>query len=254
MSGLTPFDVMTRKDIEKTFNELLVEAKRIYEEAKKDGIKLLLYGSVAFFHKVKENKTAVELLKLYRKSEDIDINFLVKPEDREKFKGLIASLEYTPYFHLEKTLGEIAGMFFRENVTVKVYYFNEMRFSHIIPVNWNSDFTFDDEDLFLSKLQRHNPLNKDLTDVASLLLVNDVKEDKILELTSADWGLWKDITDNLMKSRQLLSNLVADEIKERDEVMPIISKVVKLHGKIMNHPKKESWKPLPADAKYWSDF
>ncbi len=254
MSGLTPFDVTTRKDIEKTFNELLAEARNIYEEAKKAGVKLLLYGSVAFYYKVKENKVAVELLKLYRKSEDIDINFLVRPEDRDKFKGLIAGLEYTPYFHLEKVLGDVAGMFFKENFIVKVYYFNEMRFNHVIPVNWDSDFTLDDEDLILSKLQRHSPVNKDLADVASLLLVKDVKDDKVLELTSADWGLWKDVTDNLVKLRQLISNLVADEIKEREEVMPVISKVVKLHGKVMNHPKKESWKPLPPDAKYWSDF
>jgi hypothetical protein len=37
-------------------------------------------------------------------------------------------------------------------------------------------------------------------------------------------------------------------------MMPLTSKVVKLHGKIMNSTKKETWKPLPEGSKYWRDF
>ncbi len=255
MSGVTPFDLALRKvDVEKTFAELLAEARKIYNDAKKENIKLLLYGSVAFYDKVKENRLGVDLLKLYRRTEDIDVNFLVKSESRDKFKELMFSLEFTPYIHLEKTMGNVAGLFFKENVIVKVYYMDQMEFSHVVPVNWESEFEFDDEDLLLSKLQRHNALNKDLADVISLLLVREVKGDKLVELTSSDWPLWKDVTDNLVKARQLISNLITDEVKEREELMPVISKVVKLHGRVMNSQKKESWKPMPEDSKYWRDF
>lgn len=254
MSEISPFDLQLRKiDVVKQLEKYLEEAKKIYTACNKEGVKLLLYGSVAIYNTVKENKTAVDLLKLYRRNGVQDINFIVKPESRDKFKEIIYSLDYTPYIHLEKTLGDIAGMFFKEEIVVKVYYYDEMRFSHVIPINWNSEFTFDKQDLLLSKLQMHFPTNKDLADIIALMLF-DVPDEKIVDLTSRDWGLWKDVTSNLVKSRELVSKLITDEIKEREELMPVISKLVKLHGKIMNSPKHESWKPMPEDAKYWRDF
>ncbi|BCU68826.1 hypothetical protein [Stygiolobus caldivivus] len=254
MSEISPFDLQLRKvDVIKQLDKSLDEAKRIYDACSKEGVKLLLYGSVGIYSNVKENKIAVELLRLYRRNGIQDINFIVKPESRDKFKEVIYSLDYTPYIHLERTLGQIAGMFFKEEITVKVYYSDEMKFSHIIPINWNSEFTFDRQDLLLSKLQMHFPTNKDLSDIIALMLF-DIPEDKVLDLTSRDWGLWKDVTSNLQKSRELVSKLITDEIRERDELMPVISKLVKLHGRIMNSPKQKSWEPMPEDAKYWRDF
>ena len=128
-----------------------------------------------------------------------------------------------------------------------------MEFNHIIPIDWNADFVMSKTDLVPSKLQIHNASDKDLADFLALLLV-DFDDSKIIELTSSDWGLWKDVTDNLNKARQLILRLITDEIKEREEMMPLTSKVVRLHGKIMNSTKKETWKPLPEGSKYWRDF
>jgi len=128
-----------------------------------------------------------------------------------------------------------------------------MEFNHVIPIDWNADFVMNKIDLVLSKLQIHNALDKDLADFLALLLV-DFDDSKIIELTSSDWGLWKDVTDNLNKARQLILRLITGEIKEREEMMPLTSKVVKLHGKIVNSTKKETWKPLPEGSKYWRDF
>ena len=254
MSGISPFDLQLRKvNVAEQLEKYLNEARKIYDACVKEGVKLLLYGSVGIYSVVKENKLAKELITLYRRNGVQDINFMVRPESRDKFKEIIYSLDYTPYIHLEKTLGHLAGMFFKEDIIVKVYYSEYMEFNHIIPINWNSNFTFDKQDLLLSKLQMHFPTNKDLSDIIALVLY-DAPEEKILELTSKDWGLWKDVMSNLQKSRELVSNLITDEVREREELMPVISKLIKLHGKIMNSPKAESWKPLPEDAKYWRDF
>ncbi|BFH73939.1 hypothetical protein SJAV_18830 [Sulfurisphaera javensis] len=255
MSGITPFDLQTRKtDVNKMFEDYLVEAERIYNACKKDGVKALLYGSIAVYYKVKDNPLSKQIIQLYRRNGPQDINFLVRQADRDKFKQIMVGLDYTPYFHLEKTLGNIASMFFKEEKVVKVYYFDDMRFSHTIPVDWNSEFVFSDEDLLLSKLQIHFTLDKHLSDIIALMLKLNIEGNKIIELTSSDWGLWKDVTDNLLKARELVGRLIADEVREREELAPVIPKLIKLHGKVMNSPKKSSWKPIPEGEKYWSDF
>lgn len=255
MSGISPFDAQLRKiDVNKMFNDYLSDAEKIYEKCKEKGMVALLYGSIAVYYKVKDNKLSSDIMKLYRRSGPQDINFIVRTEDREKFKQVMYNLDYTPYFHLEKTLGNIVSMFFKEEKVVRAYYFNEMRFSHVIPVNWNSEFTLNEEDLLLSKLQIHFALDKHLSDVISLLLKYDIEGNKIIELTSADWGLWKDVTDNLLKARDLVGRLITDQVKEREELMPVISRLVRLHGRIMNSQKKPSWKPIPEGEKYWRDF
>jgi len=256
MSGITPFDIQTRKvNVEKIFQEDLNEAMKIYDACKKEGVKPLLYGSIAVYYHVKDNKLASEIIKLYRRGGPQDINFLVRPEEREKFKQIISSLDYTPYFHLEKTMGNIASMFFKEEKVVKVYYYSEMKFNHTIPVDWNSEFAFNEEDLLLSLLQIHFSTDKNLSDVIALMLKYDKNEwPKIIELTSADWGLWRDVTDNLLKARELVGRLITDEVKEREELAPVLPRLVKLHGKVMNSPKKPTWKPMPEGEKYWSDF
>jgi len=256
MSGITPFDLSQMKKIklEEVFESYLNEAKSIYESCKKEGVKLLLYGSVAIYDTVKSNKDAIDLMKLYRKQGIQDINILVKKEHRDKFKEIIFSMGYFPYIHLEKTMGDIAGMFFKENVVVKAYYMNEMSFNHVIPVDWDQEFKMSPTDLLLSKLQIHKAMDKDYADMATIFLVSNINEDKIISLTSNDWGLWKDTVTNLINLRSFINKITTDEIKNKDLLLPVTATVIRLHGKIMNSPKTPNWKPLPEDAKYWSDF
>ena len=73
----------------------------------------MLYGSIAVYYHVKDHKLASDIIKLYRRGGPQDINFLVRPEERDKFKQIMVSLDYTPYFHLERTMGNIASMFLK---------------------------------------------------------------------------------------------------------------------------------------------
>ncbi|MEM0104872.1 MAG: hypothetical protein QW743_08660 [Candidatus Methanomethylicia archaeon] len=256
MSGITPFDISQMKKIklEEIFEAYLKEAKKIHDECEKEGVKLLLYGSVAIYDTVKSNKDAIDLMKLYRRQGVNDINMLIKKEHRDKFKEVIYSLDYFPYIHLEKTLGDIAGMFFKEEIVVKAYYMDAMEFNHLIPVDWSQKFKMSTTDLVLSKLQMHKPIDKDMADITALLLASDINEGKIISLTSDDWGLWKDVTTNLSNLRGFINRITTDEIKNKDILSNVIAKVIKLHGKIMNSPKTQNWKPQPEDSKYWRDF
>lgn len=100
----------------------------------------------------------------------------------------------------------------------------------------------------------HKAMDKDYADMAAILLVSNINEDKIISLTSNDWGLWKDTVTNLINLRSFINKITTDEIKNKDLLLPVTATVIRLHGKIMNSPKTPNWKPLPEDTKYWSDF
>jgi hypothetical protein len=256
MSGITPFDMMQIKkmNLEKTFEEYLNEANKIISEVSKENGKALLYGSVGIYHYVKDIPLAVEFMKLYRRHGIQDINILVRRDSREIFKRVIVSLDYVPYIHLERTMGDFAGMFFKEETVVKVYYWDVMHFNHDIPVDWNSNFVMTSTDLLLSKLQKHYITDKDLSDISALLLKFDNFDEKLIKVTSEDWGLWRDALDNIVKLRDFINKIVMDKIKSRDELKPIILRSLKIQDLLIKSPKSEKWKPLPEDEKYWRDF
>jgi len=256
MSGITPFDISQIKKInlEKIFEEYLNEAKRIIDELKKEGGKALVYGSVGIYHYVKDVPLAVEFMKLYRRQGVQDINILVKKDSRDIFKRVITSLDYTPYIHLERTMGDFAGMFFKEEIVVKVYYWDVMHFNHDIPVDWDAEFVMKPTDLLLSKLQKHYALDKDFSDISALLLKFENFDDKLVKLTSEDWGLWKDCLDNIIKLRDFINKIILDKVKTREELKPIILRSLKIQNLLINSPKSDKWKPLPEGEKYWKDF
>ncbi|NON62194.1 hypothetical protein HLB03_05715, partial [Acidianus sp. DSM 29099] len=100
---------------------------------------------------------------------------------------------FTPYYHLEFTIGNLAGMFFLDNYIIKVYYMDEMKFNHDIPIDWSEFLAFNLTDLLLSKLQIHFPLDKDIADIIAIILKDEeISRSKIIETISNDYGLWKD--------------------------------------------------------------
>ncbi|MCH1771930.1 MULTISPECIES: hypothetical protein [Metallosphaera] len=254
MSGITPFDVSQQKGIkfESISLEYLKLYERIYSELKKRDGKALLYGSIGIFHRVGDIKEAVELLKLYRKSGPQDVNVLVPIKYRDVFKEILREQGWTPYYHLERLMGDIAGMFFYESFVLKAYYMDKVKFNHEFVVDWNEEFSMNLTDLLLTKLQMHFPTDKDSADIGAILMkANLIDIKRVIEQVSAYEGFWKDATDNLSKVKSLIGRLEMDNVKTRDQLRQVIVTVTKLHGELMKVAPNRQFKE---DEKYWLDF
>ncbi|ARM75340.1 hypothetical protein [Acidianus manzaensis] len=240
------------------FEQISQEYIKIWSDANKrlnkEGVKALIYGSIGLYYRLKDLSEAVKLIKDVRKEGPQDLNVIVREKDREKFKEILMSMNFVPYYHLEITMGHIASIFLFNEFTIKVYYMDVARFNHDVEINWNEDFSMDLTDLLLTKLQVHYSTDKDAADIAAILLKGDqINKEKIGRSVSTDWGFWKDAVDNLNKAREYVSRLERDNPKN-DGIRKVVSESLKLYGYINNYPKSESWKPLSEDEKYWRDF
>ncbi|EHP70059.1 hypothetical protein MetMK1DRAFT_00005610 [Metallosphaera yellowstonensis MK1] len=255
MSGITPFDVSQQRKVpfESVAQEYLKLYDRIYSSLKESGAKILLYGSIGIYHRVKDSKDSVELLKLYRRNGPQDMNVILPTSSRERFKEVVKEQGWTPYYHLERTMGDVAGMFFYESLVLKAYYMDVPTFNHRINLSWEEEYSASLTDLLLTKLQMHFPTDKDTADIAAILLLEErIDVNKVLLHARSDWGFWKDATQNLANVRSLVGRLEMDNVKTKEELKRVIAVSTKLYGQLMNaKPHHESNDP---DEKYWLDF
>ncbi|AWR95567.1 hypothetical protein [Acidianus brierleyi] len=251
MSNISPTGISEKKiSFEEIISEYLKIWKNIYNELEKNNIKALIYGSVAIYYKLSNLPEAIDLIKSNRKNGPQDLNVIVPLKFREKFKEILMKMEFTPYYHLEVTMGNLASMFLYNQFTIKVYYMDKAEFNHDVDIDWNQEFSLSLTDLLLTKLQIHYPTDKDSADIAAILLKYDeIDKEKICIQTSKDWGFWKDAVDNLNNARTYVSRLQSKSEKLKN----IITASLKLYGLVNNYPKPNNWKPLN-DEKYWRDF
>lgn len=250
MSGIIPSGTSQKKvSFENLAEEYLKLWNGIQGELKNNNVKALVYGSIALYAKFKDLPESLELIKLGRKNGPQDLNVLVKVDSREKFKELMMKNEFVPYYHLEVTMGNVASMFFYNNLVVKAYYMDKAQFNHEVEVDWSQDYFMSPTDLLLTKLQMHFPTDKDSADIAAILINEDVNKEKIAQHTSKDWGFWKDAVDNLAKAREVVSRL-----PKHDKLKKIVPVTLKLYGFLNDYPKAGTWKPMEEEDKYWSDF
>jgi len=252
MSDIVSPGISQKKvSFEEIMSEYLKIWKNTYEELRKNDIKALIYGSVALYYKLSDLPEAVELIKSNRKNGPQDLNVIVPVKFREKFKETLIKMEFTPYYHLEVTMGNLASMFLYNQFTIKAYYMDKAEFNHDVDIDWNQEFSLSLTDLLLTKLQMHYPTDKDSADISAILLKYDeIDKDKIALHTSREWGFWKDAIDNLNNARTYASRLQS----KNEKLKKIISNSLKLYGIINNYPKSGNWKPLSEDDKYWRDF
>jgi hypothetical protein len=225
----------------------------IYTELKRRNSKALIYGSIALYYRLMNSRDSIELLKLGRNNGPQDLNVLVPTKYRDIFKEVVINEGFTPYYHLEVTIGDKAGIFFMNEMVIKAYYMDKISFNHDFEVDWSQEYSLSLTDLLLTKLQIHYALDKDIADIIAILLKYDeIDKEKIARVLSSDWGFWKDAVSNLNKIRELIKKIEANNpnTKLRD-VIPLSLKFI---GYINNYPKSDNWKPLGDDEKYWKDF
>ena len=241
----------------RTLADPLAEALRVIAIADSRGLFVRLMGGLAF-HAQAPTWTA----RISREGRDID--FATRGNDRKQVSELLVAEGYVPDKQYNALYGHKQLYFvdpaYRRPVDVLV---DKLEMCH--------SFEFRDRlrvtsptlplaELLLSKLQVVKINRKDVLDALILLSEHPLGDDdgasgsaggdaainvpRIVALTSADWGWWRTITENLGKLRSFVeTELAPDELDcGRPQRFDPIGQIDRLAEAIDRAPKSTKWK------------
>ena len=238
--GMGPQDRTERERFER-------EVKRIVEASNTAGIMLRLLGSLAFqTHCPRFGHLQETMGRAYT-----DIDLAGYRREAGGVRGLMAGLGY----HEE---GEVfvvteGGRAIFENPQLRLHvdvFYDKLDFCHVIP--WNArleaDFpTLPLAELLMEKMQIVKICEKDVIDTVMLLLEHPLGETdaetinmpRVAGMCASDWGLWRTVTMNLDKVRQLVQGYPQLSDSEKGHV---ISQVDAALSRIEVEPKPMPWR------------
>ena len=194
--------------------DLLLESDRILEEANRQGAVLRLMGGLA----IRVHSPSAGRPELARDYADIDVTG--RRRQTQKIKQTLLNLGYTPDRHFNALHGEKRLVFYDEEQHRKLDVFLDVfEMCHRVNLSLNLERkpkTLPLAELLLTKLQIVEINEKDVKDIAALILDHDFapgpQEDRInlehlVRTASDDWGLYTTLMDNLDKVSDLLTDL-----------------------------------------------
>ncbi len=233
------------------------EARRIVAAAEAQGITLRLLGGLAIrLHAPSATHRALE-----RAYPDID---LATDARSQAVESLIAGLGYAPDRQFNLLHGSSRLLFYDESHGRQVDVFvGRFEMCHRLPITERlalESLTLPLAELLLTKLQIVQLNEKDLRDVAALLLDHPVGDSDaetinaayIARLLANDWGLWRTITLNLDKARAFADSSGLDESQKG----VIRERIESLLAAIEAAPKSFKWKSRAAigERKRWYEL
>lgn len=240
----------------------LAEARRLIEEAQKQGMLLRVMGPIALhFH-------FPEYIDLYRRMERLgdrvftDIDFA----SYGKFRGKIVPFFQSQGYDLEKRAAMISGntrhIYYGSRVPMIDVFFDQLAYNH--PVDYRGrleihPYCVSLTDLLLQKLQIVQINDKDLKDAMLLLLAAPISEVDVdntagasgnpptgginvrylARLMSDDWGFYYTSTTNLAKIKQSVDQVPVLTDQHRAQIRERVEAIVL---PIENAPKSGKWK------------
>ncbi len=194
------------------------EARRIVALAEGRGLTVRLIGGTAVAHHCHGEQPAA----LRRTCADIDV--VVRRADQRKLRSLLESSGYMPDEGFNAVHGARRLLYYdRPNNRQFDVFVGEFRMCHQLDLDDRltlDPVTLAPADLLLTKLQVVEVNAKDLTDAASLLLWHEIDDersgdvmaiDRLIEVTSRDWGWFITFTGNLAKIDQASQELPVAE-------------------------------------------
>jgi hypothetical protein len=242
-------------DVRADFRE---EAHRILERATAEGILLRLMGALAFnVHCPKFGKMQALMGRTFS-----DIDFASYRKHVAGIRKLLSGLGYDEDTMVTNLYGNRRLVFNdpRNGQHCDVF-LDKLEFCH--------DIVFEDRlevdsptiplaELLLEKMQIVELNEKDVIDTVMLLREHAVGDSdletinsaRIANLTARDWGLWKTVTSNLNRIRQLVQDMA--KLSEEDET-DVSSKISSLLSRIDIEPKTSGWRMRAriGDKKKW---
>jgi hypothetical protein len=195
-------------------NAALAEARRLTGEAGKRGLKLRLLGGVAVLLHC-HSDAALDVLG----REYVDLDFAGLSKAVPAITRFFTDMGYEPNKRFNTVMGAERLLFSGGNEVDHIdVILDKFRMCH----TWNlgprleaDPETLPVADLLLTKLQVVELTEKDVKDTCLIVLHHDLGPDDQNQINRTylsdrlgdDWGLWRTVTGNLKKTRELLADL-----------------------------------------------
>lgn len=228
-----------------TLPELAAEMNRLIAAADANQIRLRAFGGLAIYAH-SQNDTRF----FHRDSPDVD--FVVPERDRHKLEQFFQQMGYVPNKQFNLLNGSHRQIYYDEagghRIDILV---GDFEMCHRLPMNGRlkiDPVTIPLAELFLSKAQIVELNRKDAFDMISLLLNNEIGDERegmiglerIAALCAEDWGLYKTTSINLKRVEDLL--LAEDLGLSPDERERVLNRVRRIASVLESTPKSMAWK------------
>lgn len=223
------------------------ELKRILKASEDAGVVLRVIGSLAFqMHCPKYGYLQQAMGRAYT-----DIDFAAYGKQTKAIQELMAKLGYVDNQEVFIVSGGSRSIFDRAEIGLHIdIFWEKLDFCHII--RWAGRLEVDSPsiplaELLLEKMQIVQINEKDVIDTIMLLLEHPLGDGdkeiinikRVAELCAAEWGLWRTVTMNLGKVRQLAQTY---EQLTGEQKATIDSQVQKALARIDAEPKPMAWR------------
>jgi hypothetical protein len=218
------------------------EGLRLLADAARRGVDVRLIGGVA----VAVRCPSTSQPPLSREYKDLD--FVARSQSSRQVEEWLVEGGYTPAKRFNAINGHRRLLFHDDQRGRQIdVIFDRFQMCHTI--DFRDRIALDQEtmplaDLLLTKLQIVEINQKDLLDIAALLVDHQLSDDPlhgidcryISALTGADWGLWR----TLQLNRECVSDFVSGLTWPRAE--EVLSRMADLYSRIDSAPKSAKWK------------
>lgn len=232
-------------------HELVDEAKRLVEEARKKKLILRVVGGAGI---------AIHCRKFWHLGGRLigDVDFIGHSKQRKKLKQLLLTLDYEQPRYYRVLAGGLGGAAMDRFILASArwvgfdidVFFNKIVMCHTIKLKKRLEIdypTISLADLLLQKLQVVDLTEKDLNDAAILLREHKVGKgddetvniDYIANLLANDWGFWYTITTNLNRLEEMLGHFPVLMVEDRAVIKRRIDQLLK---RLEEEPKSLKWK------------
>jgi hypothetical protein len=228
-----------------TLPELVLEMNRLIAAADADQIRLRAFGGLAIYaHSQHDTRF------FHRDSPDVD--FVVPERDRHKLEPFFHKMGYAPNKQFNLLNGSHRQIYYDATSGHRIdILVGDFEMCHKLPMNGRlriDPVTIPLAELFLSKAQIVELNRKDAFDIISLLLNNDLGDERegkvglerIAALCAEDWGLYKTTSINLKRVEDLL--LAEDLGLSESERERVLSRVRQIASVLESVPKSMAWK------------
>ncbi len=233
--------------------EFIEEAKKLVEDAEKDGIILRVMGGLGIYLHLEEEEHKKLWKKLGRLGGKFftDIDLASYSKYREKMIQFLTRKGYGFDPRLLYRYGKKRQIFFGTKIPMVEVFFDKLEMCHTISFKGRLEaekITLPLAELLLEKLQIVKINEKDIKDIIVLLRSHEIGETdketvnlKIFERAglNKDWGFYYTVTTNFGKIKSLLDKYSVLSDEDRGVVSERIDKILNYLEKL---PKTSGWK------------
>ena len=230
-------------------DEVVRYALKIIKAAESQGIVMRLLGGCAIKYHC---PCCEEILKrANRKYADVDFITCRSKVSEKKLKAFFKELNFIPDERFITLYGDSRHIYYSDNGGPMVeVFFDKLVFNHEIDLKerLTADYpTIPVADLLLEKAQIVKISEKDLIDMAALLIAHEIGSqdcdfinvDYIAKLLSKDWGFYYTVVTNLNKLKSFVQQSGLFTECEKSIVMNRVNSII---ARIEEEPKSMKWK------------